>query len=155
MAAMASPDPRLVEEFSQVAASSGCRLLACELKGGTLQLVIDRPEGVTLQDCQDVAKEVSALLDVADFGTGKYLLEVSSPGLDRKFYSEDDYERFLGRVIRVTWQEPSMHHNRTLVARLEEFRREVPEVVIVDDATGDSYTIPLKYIGLARLEPEL
>ena len=73
----------ITPEIEQVAQAAGCELVHAELKGGVLRLFVDRPEGVTLADCQLVSRQVSALLDVLDFGTGRYVLEVSSPGLDR------------------------------------------------------------------------
>ena len=78
---------QITPEIEQVAQAVGCELVHAELKGGVLRLFVDRPEGgVTLADCQLVSKQVSALLDVLDFGTGRYVLEVSSPGLDRQLY---------------------------------------------------------------------
>ncbi len=148
-------DPALREELAAAADRSGCELLHCEFAGGTLRLVLDRPEGVTLEDCQTVSKQVSALLDVADFGAGRYLLEVTSPGLDRKFYRRQDFERFQGHRVRVTFSDPE-GARRTVVARLESY---LPEgegtAVLVDESTRESYSISLKKIQLARLAPEL
>ena len=148
-------DSEILGELEELARRAGCELIHCEFKGGVLRLVLDRPEGVTLDDCQTVSKQASALLDVADFGSGRYLLEVSSPGLDRPLYSEQDYERFVGRTVRVTWQGDSMAHKKTVVARLKGFSAEpAKEVTLMDEATAESYTIPLKFIKLARLEPD-
>jgi ribosome maturation factor RimP len=103
---MAMTPTRLAEltpELEQIAAASGCELVHAELKGGVLRVFLDRPEGqgaVTLEDCSHVSRQVSALLDVLDFGTGRYVLEVSSPGLDRQLYKPRDYERFAGRGAR-------------------------------------------------------
>ena len=128
-------DSEILGELEELARRAGCELIHCEFKGNVLRLVLDRPEGVTLDDCQAVSKQASALLDVADFGSGRYLLEVSSPGLDRPLYHEQDYERF--------------------VARLEGFSAQpATEVTLMDEATAESYTIPLKFIKLARLEPD-
>ncbi|HVT57422.1 MAG TPA: hypothetical protein VHR45_03395 [Thermoanaerobaculia bacterium] len=77
-------------------------------------------EGVSLADCERVARQVSALLDVLDFGAGRYLLEVSSPGLDRPLYRPRDYHRFLGRRARVTFEEPGAHSKKTVSGRLAE-----------------------------------
>lgn len=120
-------------ELAEIAAASGCELIHAEWKGGVLRLILDRPEGaagapeaevheeaaaatglnpaappagagVSLGDCEHVAKQVSALLDVLDFGNGRFLLEVSSPGLDRQLYRPSDYQRFVGRLARVTYE---------------------------------------------------
>ena len=82
--------------MAAVAARSGCELLEIETRDRLLRLVVDRPEGVTIDDCQAVGRQISALLDVEDFGDSRYTLEVSSPGLDRKLYGPRDYERFQG-----------------------------------------------------------
>ncbi|MFY9822624.1 MAG: ribosome maturation factor RimP [Thermoanaerobaculia bacterium] len=154
----------IVPELESVAVASGCELLAAELKGGILRLILDKPEGVTLADCQHVSKQASALLDVLDFGTGRYVLEVSSPGLDRQLYRPQDYDRFAGRLARVTVQDPETGRKRTMVARLAGLRRpeganadanDGTEVVLADDRSGERQAIPLKNVKLARLEIEL
>src|SRR5437868_2319022 len=64
-------------ELEQIADAAGCELVHVEIKGGILRLFIDKPEGVTLADCEHVSKLASAWLDVVDFGKSRYLLEVS------------------------------------------------------------------------------
>lgn len=77
--------------------------LALSRAGGLLRLYIDHPERpITLEDCEQVSREVSALLDVHDPITGNYTLEVSSPGLDRPLYGADHYARFVGHDVRAT-----------------------------------------------------
>lgn len=68
---------------------------------GLLQLFIDKPGGVTIDDCQSVSRELSAILDVEDVIPGAYVLEVSSPGLDRPLKSARDFERSLGKPVVV------------------------------------------------------
>jgi len=142
------------QELSAVADSSGCELLDCQFKGGVLRLVIDRPDGVTLDDCQTVSKQISALLDVVEFGADRYVLEVTSPGLDRKFYRDNDYTNFCGSKVRITWKDPGMPHKRTVVGILAEHSPDLREVVLVASETDDSYRISMKNILMARLEPE-
>src|SRR5689334_21983574 len=104
MTATPSRLAEILPQFESVASSAGCDLLHAEIKGGVMRLILDRPEGgVTLTDCEHVSKQVSHLLDVLDFGSGRYVLEVSSPGLDRQLYRPADYERFAGRLARVTF----------------------------------------------------
>jgi ribosome maturation factor RimP len=112
---------------------------------------------VTLADCQLVSKQVSALLDVLDFGTGRYVLEVSSPGLDRQLYRPADYDRFAGRLARVTYEDPETGKKRTDVARLHGLRRseENALVLLEDGRTGEVRELPLNNVKLARLEIEL
>ena len=162
---MSATPSRLAEvlpELESVASAAGCELLHAEVKGGVLRLILDRPEGgVSLADCEHVSKQASALLDVLDFGTGRYVLEVSSPGLDRQLYRPGDYDRFAGRLARVTLQDPETGKKQTVVARLEGLRRPegAPEekagVVLRDEASGETREVPLKNVKLARLEIEL
>ena len=146
----------LEAELAEVAASAGCELLECEFAGGVLRLTLDRPGGVTLDDCQSVSKQASALLDVADFGPGRYVLEVSSPGLDRKLYGAPDYERFKGSQVRVTWRDPKTGRKQTVAGELTGLlEEEGGQVALVDSETGEEIRILLKNIELARLVPEL
>lgn len=151
---LAEVDAELRQEFEEIARDAGCELLDCRFRAGTLRLVIDRPEGVSLADCQSISKQISALLDVADFGTGRYLLEVSSPGLDRELYGERDYERFQGRLVRVTWRDESMANKRTVVGRLDAYSPVTRAIEVTTRERQDRLVIPLQDIQIARLEPE-
>jgi ribosome maturation factor RimP len=115
----------------RVAASSGVEVVEVELRGGgksrMLRIVIDRPPsadsagGVTHEDCAGISREVGTILDVEDaVPGGSYLLEVSSPGLDRKLVRPADYERFTGSRIKLTTREP-IQGNRFYEGRLERF----------------------------------
>ena len=72
-----------------------------EGRQATLRIYIDKPGSVNLTDCQKVSKHVSLLLDVEDFIPHHYVLEVSSPGLERPLFKEQDFQRFKGREARV------------------------------------------------------
>ena len=147
----------LAPEIEQVAGAAGCELVHAELKGGVLRVFIDKPEGVTLADCEHVSRQVSALLDVLDFGSSRYVLEVSSPGLDRQLYKPGDYDRFAGRLARVTFDDPATGKKKTVVARLHGLRQ--PEQgeaeVLLEDDSGEPWGLPLRNVKTARLEIEL
>lgn len=156
MTAMPDRLAELAPEFEQIAAAEGCELVHAELRGGVLRLILDRQEGgVTLADCERVSKQVSALLDVLDFGKSRYVLEVGSPGLDRQLYKPRDYERFVGRLARVTVQDPETGKKRTVVARLAGFDAAAGEVALEHGGTEDREVVRLLDIKLARLEIEL
>lgn len=155
-------------ELEQIAAAAGCELVHVELKGGVLRLILDRPEGgVNLADCELVSKQASAYLDVADFGKSRYVLEVSSPGLDRQLYKTADVERFLGKLARVSFTDPGIGGGggggakKTVVGRLQELQRDedTPDdealVVLVDDKSGERTEVRWKDVRTARLEIEL
>lgn len=74
--------------------------------GGVLRLYIDAPPGITLDDCERVSKQVSAILDAEDPIPGHYTLEVSSPGLDRVLRKPEHFRRFAGNRIRLQLEAP-------------------------------------------------
>jgi ribosome maturation factor RimP len=149
--------PELLEELSAVARANGCELLHAAFAGGVLRIFLDRPEGVRLEDCEAVSKDASALLDVVEFGGGRYTLEVSSPGLDRQFYGPRDYERFTGRKVRVRFVDPANGRRATVVARLTAYRPgpEGGEIELEEQSTGSPRVLRLADVQLARLEIEL
>ena len=114
------------EIAERVAASSGLEVVEVEFRGGgksrMLRITIDKPAGVTHEDCVNLSREVGTILDVEDaVPGGSYLLEVSSPGLDRRLFRPADYERFIGSRVRLTTREP-VNGNRHFEGRLEGFR---------------------------------
>src|SRR5713101_3839337 len=123
----------------RVAASSGLDVVEVELRGGgkssMLRIFIDKPAidkpaagaidkpgGVSHEDCANVSREVGTILDVEDLIPGaSYVLEVSSPGLDRKLVRPGDYERFMGSRVKLTTRHP-VNGNRYFEGRLESFQ---------------------------------
>src|SRR5438477_7072096 len=109
----------------RVGASLGLEVVEIELHGGgksrMLRIFIDKPAGVTHEDCANVSREVSTILDVEDaMPGGPYVLEVSSPGLDRKLFRPADFERFKGSRVKLTTKDP-VNGNRHFEGRLEHF----------------------------------
>src|SRR5713101_3973283 len=122
---MAFEIDKVREIAERVAASSGLEIVEVELRGGgkarMLRIVIDKPAGVTHEDCANRSRVVGTILDVEDVIPGaSYTLEVSSPGLDRKLLRAADYQRFLGRKANVTLLLP-VDGNRHFEGRLESF----------------------------------
>jgi len=116
---------RMRQTVERVAASSGLEVVEIDFKGGgksrMLRIFIDKPGGVTHQDCADLSREVGTILDVEDvIPGGSYVLEVSSPGLDRALRRPSDYERFTGSRVKLTTREP-IEGNRFFEGRLEKF----------------------------------
>jgi ribosome maturation factor RimP len=113
------------EIAGRVATAHGVEVVDVELRGGgkarTLRITIDKPEGVTHEDCAQVSREVSTILDVEDAVPGAaYTLEVSSPGLDRPLVRPEDFRRFTGNRLKLTTREP-VNGNRHFEARLQSF----------------------------------
>ncbi|HTQ80726.1 MAG TPA: ribosome maturation factor RimP [Thermoanaerobaculia bacterium] len=146
----------MIAEFASIASFSGCELVQAELKGNVLRVILDKEEGISLGDCEQVAKHVSAYLDVVDFGKSRYVLEVSSPGLDRELYGPRDYTRFVGRLVRVTYTTPE-GKKRTVVGRLTAFAPEPASgtVTLTAEPSLEEISMRLEDIRLARLEIEL
>src|SRR5450432_1454212 len=95
----------------RIAGSRNLELVEAELRGGgkarMLRVFIDKPGGVTHQDCAEFSRELGTILDVEDVVPGNsYLLEVSSPGLDRKLSRSVDFERFTGSRVKLTTRNP-------------------------------------------------
>src|SRR6202142_2204659 len=101
---------RIREAAERVARSLGMEVVDVEWKVGKerfLRVYIDKPEGVSHRDCEAVSNQFSVILDVEDLVPGPpYILEVSSPGLDRKLTKAAEFARFAGRLARITTTEP-------------------------------------------------
>ena len=100
---------KIREMAERVATSEGLHLVDVELKGGgsnlLLRVFIDKPAGVSHADCALMSEQLSAMLDVEDPFPGRYVLEVSSPGLDRKLTKPSDFTYFVGRRARLVLKE--------------------------------------------------
>lgn len=121
-----------------------------EQSGWVLRLIIDREaEGVTLDDCATISREVGYLLEVEDLVDCSYRLEVSSPGLDRPLRGEADFVRFTGRRAKVTTREP-IGGQQSFVGVLEQVK---DNELFLAGEKGVVH-IPLAGITKARLEVE-
>jgi ribosome maturation factor RimP len=101
---------RIREAAERVARSLGIDVVDVEWKVGKqrfLRVYIDKPEGISHRDCESVSNQLSVILDVEDLVPGPhYILEVSSPGLDRKLTKPAEFVRFAGRLARISTMEP-------------------------------------------------
>ncbi|HZP22470.1 MAG TPA: ribosome maturation factor RimP [Terriglobales bacterium] len=117
---------KIREIAERVARSSGLELVDLELHGGgkarMLRIYIDKPGGVTHEDCANFSREAGTIFDVEDaVPGGSYTLEVSSPGLDRRLSTADDFERFVGSLVKVMTRDP-INGNRHFEGRLRAFQ---------------------------------
>ena len=96
--------------IERVAAREGLEVVHWEAVGPrnnfVLRIYIDKPNGVSHQDCEAVSNQVGTLLDVEDLIPNRYILEVSSPGIERGLYKRADFERFSGSRVKITTAEP-------------------------------------------------
>jgi len=122
---MAAGLDKIQEIVDRVARSSGLEVVEVDLRGGgkarMLRIFIDKPGGVTHDDCSNFSREVGTIFDVEDaVPGGSYMLEVSSPGLDRKLSKASDFERFTGSLVKLMTRDP-VNGNRHFEGRLESF----------------------------------
>jgi ribosome maturation factor RimP len=115
-----------------------------------LRVFIDRPEGITLSDCESVSHQITGVLDVEDVIPGAYSLEVSSPGLDRRLTKARDFERFAGSRARIELIAPR-NGRRRFTGTLDGFA----EGQVLLEVDGERCALPLAEIGKARLVPEI
>jgi len=162
---MALEIERVQQIAERVAASSGLELVEVEFRGGgksrMLRIFIDKPGGVTHEDCANLSREVSTILDVEEVVPGSYLLEVSSPGLDRKLSRPADFERFTGSRVKIMTREP-VNGNRHFDGRLQSFQdgRLTLELTVARKksqpaATPQLLELTLDNVEKANLVPEL
>jgi ribosome maturation factor RimP len=139
----------------RVATSEGLHLVDVELKGSNanqlLRVFIDKPAGVSHADCAVVSEQLSAMLDVEDLFPGRYVLEVSSPGLDRKLTKPSDFTYFAGRKARLVLKE-AMGEQKVWEGRLAGFEN---GRVRLDLGEGGLQELDLANIRKAQLVVEL
>ena len=154
---------KIREAAERVARSEGLEVFDIEWKVGKqrlLRIYLDRPPGpanpegagISHKDCERVSEQLSVILDVEDLvpGTSGYVLEVSSPGLDRKLIKPADYERFAGRLARIWLNEP-MEKQNYFEGRLAGYADGVVKLAVRDREIA----VPYSGIRKANLVVEL
>lgn len=144
---------QLLSELRRIAEGEGCELVNAEFRGATLQVMLDHADGVTLEHCTTVSRQASAILDVEDYGSHRYVLEVTSPGLDRPLFQASDYHRFKGSRIRVRFRDPATEKPRTVTGRLHDFEDiDGGRIHLVEIEGSDDLIVRLPDVERARLE---
>lgn len=149
---MASKQELLTQLIAPVVASLNCELWGMDyLTQGrytTLRLYIDAEGGVSLDDCEKVSRQVSAVMDVEDPIDGEYTLEVSSPGLDRPLYTEAHYARYVGETVNLRL--------RIAVNGRRRFKGVIEKVEAGDlllNVDNELFTIAVDAVDKGNLEP--
>ena len=148
----ASVEERVREIAERVVSERGLELVHAEVgasgRSAVVRIFIDKPGGVTHEDCSEVSLHVGTILDVEDFISSNYTLEVSSPGLERGLYKREDYERFAGHPAKIK--------SREAVNGQRNFRGHIVgvegEQVVFDDKTSGRVLIPVGAVVKANLE---
>lgn len=149
---------QIIEEVRQLAEplvqAQGLELVDIEYQrekqGWVLRIYIDREGGVNIEECAEVNRELSTLLDIRDFIPNAYILEVSSPGLTRPLKKPADYVRYRGRLVKIkTWQ-PIGREGRVFKGQLKGLEAEK----VILQRGEEIIEIPLQNIAKANLEIE-
>lgn len=146
---------RVQEIAERVAIDHGLELVHAEVAGPDnkpiVRVFIDKPQGVTHDDCSEVSTHLGTILDVEDFIHATYTLEVSSPGIERGLYKRADYERFAGSNAKLKIRQP-IGGQRNFRGRLLGLDG---DEIIFDDRTNGRVQIPLDLVTKANLEVDV
>jgi ribosome maturation factor RimP len=131
----------------------GFELVDTEFSGSgrqaVLRIYIDNPKGVTVDDCAQVSRQVSAILDVEDPIPGQYMLEVSSPGLDRPLVKREDFRRFAGELVKIRMS-VAVLGRRNFTGHLAGIEGDT----VILEMDKESFDLPFGNIEKARLVPQ-
>jgi len=140
---------------AQAAKDNGVEFVHSEIVGSkrnmTVRIYIDKPEGVTLEDCSTVSRAIGDVIDADDFIPSPYVLEVSSPGLERPLFSIRDFEKFTGKKAKVKTSD-AIDGQANFSGRIEAV--EGSEIVF-EDKTNGTVRIPFDKIVKANLRVDL
>ncbi len=141
----------VLEVLHPIVEDSSCELVDIEYvreQGGrVLRVYLDKQGGVTVDDCADVSRELSVVLDAYDIVPHSYTLEVSSPGLRRPLVGREDYERFKGKKVKIRTTE-SVEQRKVFTGTLMGTSGEM----IIVEVDNRCYKLPFDFIGKANLE---
>src|SRR6202789_3726216 len=143
---------KVLEIAERVGASEGLEIVEVQMLGGggarLLRIFIDKPEGVTHADCEMISQNVGTILDVEDVIPGAhYTLEVSSPGVERKLTKPRDFERFVGKKVKVALREP-VGNNSSWSGLVQSFAE---AFLTLEPAPGRSVQFPLEQAEKRKL----
>lgn len=145
-----------VEKIARrAAAGNGVDLVHVELAGikrdQVVRIYIDKEGGVTIDDCTRVSHLIETVLDADDFIPGKYVLEVSSPGIERQLYSLADFARFEGQLAKIKTK-TDINGQKTFVGAITAVDG---DEITIDDRTRGSVTFPYRIVDKANLKIDL
>ena len=150
-----SIEERVREIAERVALDHGLELVHAEVAGPEgkpiVRIFIDKPEGVTHEDCSEVSLHIGTILDVEDFIHSSYTLEVSSPGLERGLYKRQDYERFAGSAAKIKSRTP-LNGQRNFRGRIVGLEG---DQIVFEDKTNGRVLIPFESVTKANLEVDV
>lgn len=148
---------KIYEMASEVAADEGVELCDIQIQGSgrktLLRVFIDKDGGVTIADCEKMSKSLSALLDIEDPIKVPYLLEVSSPGLDRPLLKQKDFQKNIGKLARIVTLE-RIDNQTFFIGRITDVGENWVRILYDKKGKSEDLFIPIDKISKARLEIE-
>lgn len=145
---------RIREVASAAATELGLEFVHSEIAGSkrnpTVRVFIDKEGGVTVEDCADVSRTIEAVLDADDFISSSYVLEVSSPGIERGLYSVDDFVKFTGKEAKIRAR--PINGQKNFSGRIVAVEN---GAIVFDDKTSGVVRVPYESIAKANLLVDL
>lgn len=150
---MSVKEGRLKSMLADAVVSMGCDFWGLELlqrgKESLLRVFIEKEGGVGVDDCANVSRQISSVLDVEDPISNEYTLEVSSPGMDRPLFSLEQFRMYVGQKVSVKLRVP-FEGRRRFSGKLNGVEGE--DIVVQVDA--DEYLLPFESIDKAHVVPQ-
>lgn len=148
----AAIEDRIRAIAEKAAADNGVEFVHLEMAGTkrspVVRIFADKEGGITIEECSNVSRSVDAAMDADDFMPGAYVLEVSSPGLDRELYSLKDFEKFAGRLAKVKLK-PDFDGQKSLNGRIESV---AGDEIVFEDRTSGIMRFPYSAVAKANLK---
>lgn len=149
---MATKQSKLENLIEPVVVALGCDLWGIDYnthgKKALLRIYIDKADGIAVEDCENVSRQVSSVLDVEDPLSGEYILEVSSPGMDRPLYKLEQYSAYVGAQVAVKLR-VNFEGRRNFSGML----KGIEEDEIVLEVDNEEYLLPYELIDKANVVP--
>ncbi len=143
------------EIAAQVTTAASLELVHIDIAGTkrdlVLRIFIDKDGGVNIDDCANVSRDIEAVLDAEDFIPSKYVLEVSSPGIERELYSLSDFVKFTGHLAKVKLK-TEIDAQKTFVGKIVEVD---DEKITIDDRTKGVVSFNYSDVEKANLRIDL
>ena len=150
-----SIEGRIKEIALKATAECGVEFVHLEIAGTKRNQIVrifaDKNGGITIEDCSNVSRAVEAAMDADDFMPAAYVLEVSSPGLDRELYSVADFEKFAGKLAKIKMK-PDFDGPKALNGRI--VKVEGAEITF-DDRTAGELVFPYESVAKANLKIDI
>lgn len=150
---MADKESKLEKMLRPVVSSFDCELWGLDYRPqgrrSVLRVYIDKAGGVLIEDCAKVSRQISSVLDVEDPISGEYMLEVSSPGMDRPLFTDVQYRKYVGEwlSVRLRVAFDNRRKFRGVLTKIED-----EEITLLVD--GEEFIFPLESIDRANIIPQ-